>query len=167
MHWVSGITSANTGSDPYQEQIFSKKEDSLINKTFINETVKFEGIYRYNYKHNTDDLIENHYIEFTGREVFYYGTSDDFDEAREGYLPGFFRAKITNLKRDKGSIEFNLNIKNSDIYTNAITPLKTLKKNTLLGIDLMYNIRKYEGKINGDTIIIKTQNFDPRLFIKI
>lgn len=30
-----------------------------------------------------------------------------------------------------------------------------------------YKPRQYEGSIRGDTILVKTKDFDPRVFVKI
>lgn len=68
--------------------------------------------YEYVYPYNTEDLVENHYIELRMRggsvSGRYYGTTDDFDSAREGYLPGFFATSMNDLRVDAGSISFSL-----------------------------------------------------------
>ena len=138
---------------------------------YFANTRQIAGIYKYIYPHSTKDLIENHYIKL--EEIndkisgFYFGTSDDFDEMREGNLPGFFKAKMLNLKLKNLTIEFNIKVKMSDIFTKAITPFDNPKNKKLWTIGLRHNDRDYSGKIIGDTIIIKTVDEDPRLFIKI
>ncbi len=85
---------------------------------------KYVGIYEYVYPDNTQDLIENHFIVLTknGDKMtgLYYGTSDEYDEAREGYLPGFFVSTMDNLQINGDTIRFVLNTKNSDFLTKSV-----------------------------------------------
>lgn len=127
--------------------------------------------YEYVYEHNTKDLIENHYLEFisTNGKIggYYYGTSDDFDEAREGYLPGFFSARMKNLVVQGPNISFEVEVKDADFFSRPVTPLKKGEKNTPWGVGIRYNTRLYYGEIKGNTIIMKTRGFDARVFRKI
>lgn len=129
------------------------------------------GIYEYVYEYNTRDLIENHYLEFirTNGKIdgYYYGTSDDFDEAREGYLPGFFSARMKDLVVQGPNISFEVEVKDADLFSRPITPLKKAEKNTPWGVGIRYNTRLYYGEIKGNTIIMKTRGFDARVFRKI
>ncbi|WDV45160.1 hypothetical protein PV797_16785 [Clostridiaceae bacterium M8S5] len=82
------------------------------------------GGYKYEYENNTKNLVEDHYIvleeedeELVGR---YYGTSDEFDEGREGYYPGFFVVDMKALKVDNKSISFILSVKADQIFTNPV-----------------------------------------------
>lgn len=104
---------------------------------------KYSGVYEYVYPDNTPDLIENHFIvlstvnnKLTG---YYYGTSDEFDEAREGYLPAFFVAKMDNLLIKGDTIRFTLKADNSDFLTSAVD-LKY--KSTKDAVDAGYKIWK-------------------------
>lgn len=85
---------------------------------------KYIGIYEYVYPDNTQDLTENHFIVLSknGDKItgFYYGTSDEFDEAREGYLPGFFVSPMDNLQINGDTIRFVLNTNNSDFLTKSV-----------------------------------------------
>lgn len=53
-------------------------------------------------------------------KCFYYGTSDDFEEAREGYLPGFISVEATNLSFSGGEISFHLNSINHNFYSQPV-----------------------------------------------
>lgn len=53
-------------------------------------------------------------------KCFYYGTSDDFEEAREGYLPGFISVEATNLSVSEGKISFHLNSTNHNFYSQPV-----------------------------------------------
>ncbi len=83
------------------------------------------GTYEYVYPHNSEDLIENQYIILIkskdGYSGWYYGTSDEFDEAREGYLPAFFVTEMLNLKISNDTITFKLAITDNDLLTESVT----------------------------------------------
>lgn len=89
-----------------------------------NEIVSIAGTYEYTYPDNTSDLIENHYIvikKTDGKhEGLYYGTSDEFDDAREGYYPGFFVTNMEDLSVENDTIRFKLNVPNEKILTKAV-----------------------------------------------
>ena len=109
--------------------LYGQSNDSAIvvelsNSDEINHLVDLNdlnGVYEYVYEHSSEDLIENHYLEFSNSQVFYYGTSDDFDEAREGYYPGFFMAQIEEIERNENILSFNLKVNDSIFYKQPIT----------------------------------------------
>ena len=105
------------------------------------------GTYEYIYPYNFEDLIENQYIVLIknkeGYSGWYYGTSDEFDEAREGYLPAFFVANLQKLKISNDTITFNLNISDNDLLTEPVT-LKL--RSTEEAIKAGYS--KWENKIS-------------------
>ena len=130
------------------------------------ESFKFlEGTYEYHYEHNTD-INENHYIKFKNDTGTYFGTSDDFDDAREGYHVGFFRANMDSLKISRTNISFSLYVNDSMFFDEPITPFSVKNNYSNWTNGIQYKWRKYEGKINGDTIEIITNGFDKRKFIK-
>ncbi|WP_269685217.1 hypothetical protein [Flavobacterium lacustre] len=147
---------------------FSKKVNKPITD---NQPAKVLGIYEYKYDYNTKDLTENHYIklEETNGKIsgIYYGTSDDFDEAREGYLPGFFKAKMLDINITDSKISFKIKVNDSDVYDKAITPFKNPKNNKQWTIGLRNYERSYFGKISENKILVETKDFDKRIFIKL
>jgi hypothetical protein len=146
-------------------------KQKLSNPIVDNQTIKVLGVYEYKYEYNTKDLTENHYIkleEINGKvSGIYYGTSDDFDEAREGYLPGFFKANMLNINITDSKINFKVKVNASDIYDKAITPFKNPKNNKQWTIGLRNYERNYFGKISANKILIETEGFDKRTFIKL
>lgn len=137
---------------------------------YLTEKQKTLGIYEYVYEHNTIDLIENHFIQLEKNNNLitgtYYGTSDDFDEAREEYLPGFFKAKMFDLILTGTTITFKVVVNSTDMYVQAITPFDNPKNNKLWTVGVRNNERTYYGNITGDSIIITTKDFDRRVFVK-
>ena len=105
------------------------------------------GTYEYIYPYNSEDLIENQYIVLIknkeGYSGWYYGTSDEFDEAREGYLPAFFVTEMLNLKISNDTIKFKLAITDNDLLTETVT-LKL--RSTEEAIKAGYS--KWSNKIN-------------------
>ena len=135
-----------------------------------NSHISVIGIYEYVYEYNTEDLIENHFIYlFEFDKIIlgkYYGTTDDFDDAREGYRPGFFKSYMHDIKITDSTIYFKLQVFPSDFYKKAITPYKSPKKNKQWTEQLQYTEREYFGKIWNDKIVINSKDFGERIYIK-
>lgn len=133
-------------------------------------------VFEYVYPNNTSDLIENHYLILTfGKDSTYgryYGTSDDFDQGREGYLPGFFVADILDLTIQDDSIKFKVKVTNDDMFTKAIdlkiknSAEARLNNYEQWDIGLSSEEKEYNGVIKGDTILIK-ENRDIRHYVRM
>ena len=140
------------------------------------------GVYEYVYEHNTEDLKENHYIVLEPEDGFlagrYYGTSDDFDDAREGYLPGFFVAPMRNLSIQGQTISFQIELQPDDLFLKPIDLSITSSqevgrrknqrwiKDYQPGIRLTRSSVTYEGEIRNDEFYITTRS-GVRVFKKI
>ena len=122
------------------------------------------AVYEYTYEYPTPALDEDHTIvlEWTDGPVrgWYYGTSDEFDGAREGYLPGFFVAEMTALELSADSIAFTL--ARPDTLFAAPVPLAwrsagdvppgTLEPWT--AVALPAGSKTYRGALAGDSIVL-------------
>jgi len=136
----------------------------------------FDGLYEFVYENNTETLIENHYIDIqkvnNNYVGYYWGTSDEFDEAREGYYPGFFVTKMDTLVIKDGVISFTLNVNVDDMFDKAIPQnIKTSDEARTAGFNkweqsIGYKTRKYKGKFIGRTIELPDQYGDIRTFKK-
>ena len=127
------------------------------------------GIFEYVYEYNTENQIENHYIKISIKNGNihgeYYGTSDDFDNAREGYLPGYFTAQMMNIQTKGKNISFS--IKPSKYFKNPITPISKTINNIPWDIPIKSTKRTYKGTYSDKKLIINSNGLDPRTFIKI
>ena len=131
-----------------------------------NSEKSYDGIYEYVYEHNTESLTENHYLEIQDSKILYYGTSDDFDLAREGYYPGFFSKRVEILEKSANRLTFRIKVNNSDFFERPKTPFMKYDNNPKWTIGVTENMRLYEGEIKGNKIIIKTDGFETRVFVK-
>jgi hypothetical protein len=139
--------------------------------TVAAQTVTYEYVYPY----NTPDLIENHYLvlDASGPDPrgWYYGTSDEFDSAREGYLPGFFVAPLSYLEISAGAISFSLG--RPERFFSAPVPPEYRSADAvpagLLGewaIPLPTASRTYGGTLTGDAIALDVPG-GPRTFRRV
>lgn len=140
------------------------------------------GTYEYVYEYNTVDLNENHYIilkmnnnVIVGR---YYGTSDDFDNAREGYLPGFYVAEMKDLSILNNNLSFSMSLNEDELFLKPINH-NTLSanevntthnprwiKNYQPGLRLARNSVSFHGSITHSDISITTRHGN-RMFKKV
>ena len=150
--------------------IYACSNSKDTNEKKIEERTNIEkilnGVYEYTYEHNTDELIENHYIQFKDSKVIYYGTSDDFDNAREGYLPGFFNKKIRDFKVTENKLSFSLTVDINDFFERRITPFMKYEHNPNWSIGITNRTREYKGIITENKLIIETKGFDKRVFVR-
>jgi hypothetical protein len=119
---LSACTAA--GND---RQINSEKpisEENTSNITSAADFSNYAGVYKYDYEYDTEDLAEDHYIvleladdKLLGR---YYGTSDDFDEAREGYYPGFYVSDMNALAVKGSNISFSIKPDEGDMFSKPV-----------------------------------------------
>ncbi len=137
-------------------------------------------IYEYDYEWDLQGLSENHFIvlEFfvdsaAGR---YYGTSDDFDDFREGYFPGFFVAAMDSLTIRDGQIGFSLRVIRETLFNKPIDlRLTTAAQARAAGwpvwlesfpeYELSRTQRTYTGLFRDDRIEIRLPD-ETRIFVE-
>jgi hypothetical protein len=133
----------------------------------------YPRLYHYTYEYNTATLVEDHYILLDSvagsLRGWYYGTTDDFDSAREGYLPGFFVAGMEELRVSGDSIAFTLRPR---ALFAAPVPLRhrdpaEVPRDSLPGWTgpSIESMRNYTGRVTADSITLQLQP-RPRVFVR-
>lgn len=150
--------------------VSTAKEDAQVSKTSETDLL---GTWKFTYANSTSESIEDHYMLIEkgseGLKGFYYGTTDDFDEAREGYLPGFFMTDMENISLNNDTISFTLSVLEDDLYQSPIRPgIKSLSdvQSAKWENGLSINTRDYIGIYKGGRIIFDIHLFGRREFIK-
>ena len=77
------------------------------------------------YVNKSTDMYEDQYLIVEqcpngGLTAVYYGTTDDFDDAREGYLPGFFVSKAEKITVSNVSVDFTVNVNTTNIFATPV-----------------------------------------------
>ena len=88
--------------------------------------------------HYPDLLPEDCYMELyleNGilKNGYFWGTTDEFEQAREGYECGYFVMPMTDIKQDKDSISFRLDI----VTTSSGEKVNTFVKDPLTAISVL------------------------------
>ncbi len=154
----------------YPDKEVSQEKEELVKNVIIDKNeLALTGIYEYVYPHNTKQLNENHYLEFKEGYLYYYGTSDDFDIARDGYLPGYFFTRVKEVILQNDKIDFKVKVDHSLLYKYQISPLFRTEHNEHCEIDLTLTERFYKGALskNKDTIVVNSDGLDTRLFVRL
>ena len=136
------------------------------------------GVFKHVYEYNTADLIEDVYIILDSTNNYansrFYGTTDEFDVAREGYLPAFAVCSINNLFLTKDSISFSIDFMENEIFRNPVD--LSIKNSSQISDSQnpkteLWNFDKQtvqlSGRFSKDSLYIYSSNFDPRLFLRI
>lgn len=131
------------------------------------------------YVNQKADMYEDQYLVVEqctngGLTAFYYGITDDFDEAREGYLPGFFVSRVDNLAVNDGYLDFTVNVNTTNIFA-APVPLtirsvyeagKYLKPWTVYPVDVKQI--SYKLAVYKDSLVYKDANpFKSKSFVRV
>ena len=141
-----------------EELLEEQKEETLEEQELPKLTLYLNGIYEYKYPYNTEGMNENQYIAFNKNgdtiDAWYFGTSDEFDEAREGYLPGYFISRIQNLSNVGDSIFFSVSTARNQCYSER-PPIGIVDENVLKSSYKKWHHSEtretinYEGKLDG------------------
>ncbi len=119
-----------------------------------------------------DNIIELKYKDNT-IEGYFWGNSDEFSVAREGYLPGFFILKMKDVKVNNDSIFFVLDSNNESYFSNPIdisihSSKEAIKRGYhlwLQNFSFFYDRIGYKGTISHDTMMLLDKTKYPYLNI--
>ena len=128
---------------------------------------------------NQDNRIVIHKNDNIFKGTF-YGTTDEFDKAREGYLPGFFVLNIEDLYIEGDTIRFNLRPEIDDFFNEYIdSSIKSSEDAMKKGYTHWTNfdhfpfitLKRYEGLFLDSATIYFEKDFEngnsEKRFIKI
>lgn len=80
-------------------------------------------------------------------DLVFWGTTDEFDEAREGYLPGFVVLKAKNLTQKEDALSFTLSLKGEPVFEKPV-PVSYASSNIVAGIPLSVNAHHFSKDLD-------------------
>ena len=75
--------------------------------------------------------------------LYFWGTTDEFVSAREGYYPGFFVAEARNLKIEKDRMRFDLSLDGNQLFDDAV-PVTVWRTDAVHDIDSYLHAQAYK-----------------------
>ena len=84
-----------------------------------------------------DEIIALRYYQ-KAIDLVFWGPTDEFDDAREGYLPGFFVLSGENLVLKEDTLSFTLSIKGEKVFERPV-PVTCFSSELVKGIPLSVN----------------------------
>lgn len=128
-----------------------------------NRTVTYRWQYPYVSRPPEDQFIV---WDTVARQGWYYGTTDEFDQAREGYVPGFFVAAMKELQLNGDSISFVVakpTLFFMQPVPRSVRDAATHKAARWSGARLDSAMTKYRGIMSRDSVVLGTGR-DRRVF---
>ena len=128
----------------------------------------YEGIYKYSDEYS--DAPAYLVISGTGSKLSgeFYASSDEFDDAREGYEPGFFQAKLQNIRPNENGFAFD--IKPDKFFVKPLSPLaRQTDFSVWTTVSMNIKSKTYQAVYSGSRITLKCNcpEMDDRTFIRI
>lgn len=93
-----------------------------------------------------DEIIALRYYPKSVDLVF-WGTTDEFEEAREGYLPGFVVLKAKTLTQKGDALSFTLSLKGEPVFEKPV-PVSYASSNIVAGIPLSINAHHFSKDLD-------------------
>ena len=162
------------GSAPESERSIAPGDEAA--QTPESRIGQYAGTYRYDYEYDTGEQNEDHYIvlgDLNGELAgWYYGTSDDFDEAREGYAPGYYVTDMRDMMIRDGAISFRIELDDGEVFQKPVdlryrsSVDVRLDDNPLWENELRERENTFSGAITGTEIRLETGTGE-RVFTKI
>lgn len=140
---------------------FHAMEELRIKQMMVDSVIYYHWNNPTNGSLDEGNIIELKYTQ-GGVVGSFWGTTDEFESAREGYLPGFFVLPMDGLWMEHPVLSFAL-IAKQDSLRNAPTFPPVYEGRTDISSCSPYEHSKmfhnkgasYRGRINGDTIFLK------------
>ena len=167
---ILSTISCSTGKEEGSEKSFKNLDQVSLEKP--DQDNSLIGVWQFKYPYPSEDINEDHYMlieEIDGRLTgWYYGTTDDFDEAREGYLPGFFVAQMEQIDLKGDTLSFSLRVNDDSLYKSQVPVGKKPSDNIdidkwdygLSIFDRDYTAIVKEGKITFDIYLFGKRPFE-------
>ena len=155
----------------YECRDTDKPNESLflvLKKVYVKSISNFEG-YAWEEKNEKGETVE---MTLTGD---FYGNTDLFDDAREGYEPGFFVANAQVEPLSENSLKVSLHGDSSDVLENPVNPPikstkealgKGNKKWEITELDIT-RILTFDIKDTNELILKSDINLEDKIFKKI
>lgn len=149
--------------------------------TTIDSTVYYYYDYPWdNHSHMDDNIIKFIYKDGIIISGYFWGTSDEFCESREGFHPGFFMLPIKDIKQDSNKLSFSIDSRNTPFFNKPIDVMCTPSHETMQDNNYLWKQNQklfqdsvcYEGIFLPNEFIIHKEKskfpyFEDHRFIKM
>ncbi len=143
----------------------SEEKTSLVIKEKNNSSLNC--VYKHKYPYS-EDGSEDVYIVLYNGTGYLYGSSDEFDMGREGYLPGFLKADMKEILYTDSTLSFTLEVNSDEICEKPFkyngNPSSSVWSP---GVGMEFQDQSYSGVISGDSLFLTQELTGKRLFIKM
>lgn len=116
--------------------------------------------------HDEDCYLKLYLEDGRVMKGLFWGTTDEFTDAREGFVCGFFVLPISQIRQKEDSLFFTLDARKEKFFTKAI-PLDITKsqeaikkKFQLWDIYVTDSVVSYTAKVSKDSLSVRNMTFE-------